>query len=71
MKLVVTVLAVLMSLGSAIAVRAEVTNISNHQKTTVVGNNITTIDSRAITIKNGKTSTKLRPSISGLKPRAR
>ena len=41
MKSTITVLAVLMSIGAAVAVRAEVTNTSNQQKVTVVGNSIT------------------------------
>jgi ABC-type oligopeptide transport system substrate-binding subunit len=71
MKLSITVIAVLMSLGCAVAAHAEVTNISTQQKTKVVGNNVTTIDSKATVVKNGNTSTKPRSSISGSKPRTR
>jgi hypothetical protein len=71
MRFILTALAVLISIGSAVAVRAEVTNISNQQKTTVVGNNTTTIDSKTTVVKNVKTLAKSRPSTSTLKSRAR
>jgi hypothetical protein len=71
MRFILTALAVLISLGSAVAVRAEVTNISNQQKTTVVGNNTTTIDSKTTVVKNVKTLAKSRSSTSTLKSRAR
>ena len=67
MRSIFTALAVLISIGSAVASRAEVTNISNQHKTTIVGNNITTIDSRSTVIKNGKVLTKPRSTVGGLK----
>jgi hypothetical protein len=71
MRFILTALAILISIGSTVAVRAEVTNISNQQKTTVLGNNTTTIDSKTTVVKNVKTIAKSRPSTSTLKSRAR
>jgi hypothetical protein len=71
MRSILTVLAVLISSGSAVAVRADVTNISTQQKATVVGNNITTIDSKTIGVRNGKTFTKSHSSTHGLKRRVK
>ncbi len=58
MKSTITVLAVLMSIGSAIAVRAEVTNISNQQKITIIGNTTTVVDRQTTVVNKVKTSTK-------------
>ena len=71
MRFIFTALAVLISIGSTVAVRAEVTNISNQQKITVVGNNATVVDSKTTVVKNVKTLTKSRPSTSTVKSRAR
>lgn len=70
MKSLITVLAILISVGSVVPVRAQVTNVSTQQRTTVVGNNVTTIDSKTTTVNNGKISTKPRSS-GGLKLRTR
>jgi hypothetical protein len=72
MRSILTALIALISLGSAvIAHAADVTNISNQQKTMTVGNGVTVVDRKTTVINNGKTFTKSRSSTSGLKLRTR
>jgi hypothetical protein len=71
MKSIITVLAILMSIGSAVAVRAGVTSISNKQKTTIVGDRVTVVDSKTTVIKDVKPFSKSRASTRGLKTRTR
>ena len=56
MRAILIPLVILISLGSTVAVNAEVTSISTQQKTTVVGNNVTTSDSKTTIVNNGATS---------------